>query len=124
MLQELIAPYCPKSAPMDSTEYRHSKEFPDEVWENSKCPTQFRPRLSKYASIADEACWAVRDEMVAAGGRESITRGVGCVDSVSGNAMAVWFPEALPERLYTASYMIEFAFMHDGEYSIKLKSFN
>jgi ophiobolin F synthase len=109
---------------MDSTEYRHSKEFPSEIWENSKCPTQFRPRLSKYASIADAACWDVRDEMVAAGGSESITRGVGCVDMVSGNAMAVWFPEALPERLYIASYMIEFAFMHDGGCSIELYNFN
>jgi len=109
---------------MDSIEYRHSKEFPSEIWENSKCPTQFRPRLSKYASIADAACWDVRDEMVAAGGSESITRGVGCVDMVSGNAMAVWFPEALPERLYIASYMIEFAFMHDGGCSIELYNFN
>jgi hypothetical protein len=109
---------------MDSAEYRHSKEFPPEIWENSKCPTQFRPRFSKYASIADEACWAVRDEMVAAGGSELVTRGVGCVNSVAGNAMALWFPEALPERLYVASYMIEFAFMHDGERSIEFYSFN
>jgi ophiobolin F synthase len=109
---------------MDSTEYRHSKEIPSEVWDKSKCPTQFRPRLSKYASIADDACWAVRDEMVAAGGSELITQGVGCVDSVSGNAMAIWFPEALPERLYIASYMIEFAFMHDGEWSIESGIFN
>jgi dolasta-1(15),8-diene / delta-araneosene synthase len=109
---------------MDSTEYRHSKEIPSEVWDKSKCPTQFRPRLSKYASIADDACWAVRDEMVAAGGSELITQGVVCVDSVSGNAMAIWFPEALPERLYIASYMIEFAFMHDGEWSIESGIFN
>lgn len=100
---------------MDSAEYRHSEEIPSEVWENYKCPTQFRPRLSKYAFVADQACWDIRDEMAAAGGSESITRGVGCVNSVSGNAMAIWFPEALLERLYIASYMIEFAFMHDGE---------
>jgi ophiobolin F synthase len=109
---------------MDSAEYQHSKEIPNEVWENSKCPTQFRPRISKYASIADEACWAVREEMAAAGGSESITRGVGCVDMVSGNAMAVWFPEALPERLYIASYMIEFAFMHDGVCLIEFNIFD
>lgn len=101
---------------MDLTEYRHSNEFPSEVWDKAKCPTQFRPRISRYASVADDACWTVRDDMVAAGGNESITRGVGCVDPVSGNAMAIWFPEALPERLYIGSYMIEFAFMHDGKY--------
>jgi ophiobolin F synthase len=109
---------------MDSTEHRHSIAIPDEVWENSRCPTQFRPRLSKYASIADEACWAVRDEMVAAGGSESITQGVGCINLMSGNAMAIWFPEALPERLYIGSYMIEFAFMHDGEGENEFDIFN
>lgn len=109
---------------MDAVEYRHSTEFPSEVWETCKCPTQFRPRLSKYGSIADEACWDVRDEMAAAGGSESIIRGVGCVNLVSGNAMAIWFPESLPERLYIASYMIEFAFMHDGKYSIKYRIFD
>jgi ophiobolin F synthase len=109
---------------MDSTEYCHSKEFPSEIWENSKFPTQFRPRLSKYASIADEACRAIRDEIVAAGESGFITRGVACVDSISGNAMAIWFPEALPERLHIASRMIEFAFMQHSEYLIEFDSFN
>ncbi|KIN03517.1 hypothetical protein OIDMADRAFT_177678 [Oidiodendron maius Zn] len=68
---------------MDAVDYRHSTEFPSEVWETCKSPTQFRPRLSKYGSIADEACWDVRDEMAAAGGSESIIRGVGCFDESS-----------------------------------------
>lgn len=109
---------------MGSVQYHHSKEFPSEIWEASQCPTQFRPRISKYASIADEACWAVRDAMVAAGANESITSGIGCVNQVSGNAMAVWFPEALPERIYIASYMIEFAFMHDGELPFEIKRYS
>lgn len=102
---------------MDPVKYCRSDEFPSEIWDDSDFPTIFRPRISKYASLADDACWAVRDELVAAGIDKSIAQGFGCVDSVSGNAIALWFPEALPDRLPIAAYMVEYAFAHDGEYS-------
>ena len=74
---------------MDSIQYRRSDEFPSEIWNKSKFPTQFRPRISKYASVCDDACWAVRDELAEAGVAESVAKGLGCVDSVTGNAIAL-----------------------------------
>ncbi|KAJ5041497.1 uncharacterized protein L3040_005082 [Drepanopeziza brunnea f. sp. 'multigermtubi'] len=97
----------------ESMGYRHSTELPEDLWIAANCPTQFRPRISKHASIADDACRDIRADMVRAGASPAVVQGPGCINPVAGNAMALWFPEALPERLYIASFMIEFAFMHD-----------
>ncbi|TVY73247.1 Ophiobolin F synthase [Lachnellula suecica] len=98
---------------MYSLKYSRSSEFPSEIWDNADFPTIFRPRISNYASLTDDACWAVRDDLIEAGVNESIVQGYGCVDSVSGNAIALWFPEGLPNRLPIAAYMVEYAFAHD-----------
>jgi len=74
---------------MDSIQYHCSEEFPSETWNNNRFPTHFRPRISKYAYLCDDACWAVRDELAEAGVPEFIAKGFGCVDSVTGNAIAL-----------------------------------
>lgn len=104
---------------LDGIEYRQSnpvsKDF--ELFNQGKCPTVFRARLSQHAAIADKASWDCQDDFIAAGYEDLVARFVGNFDDISGNFTALAYPEALPERLYITSYLIEYGFMYDGKIS-------
>jgi ophiobolin F synthase len=95
-------------------EYRHSVPLPPEMYEG-KVPTVFLPRVHIQAEIADKACWMIRDEMIAAGCNDEVAQIPGNIDLISGNLIAVGFPEALPDRLEVVSMGMEWAFMIDGK---------
>jgi hypothetical protein len=101
------------STPPSEFDYQYS--IPVAV--NGDFPSIFHPRINIAAGQADKACLECRNDLTTAGCR-SIPEG--CINPVSGNAIALWFPEALPERLGIIAYMNEFSFLDDGKLQVPL----
>lgn len=95
--------------------YESSIPVPACLYENNAYPSRFRPRISKHNDVADKACWEACDDFENATGLKLKADSVGCINPVSGNVNALWFPEAIPERLRIISYLSELLFRHDGE---------
>lgn len=91
-----------------------SLPVPASLYENTAYPSRFRPRISRHVDVADAACWEACDDFERATGRKLKADSVGCINPVAGNVNALWFPEAIPERLRIISYLSELLFRHDG----------
>ncbi|TLD26997.1 hypothetical protein PspLS_04595 [Pyricularia sp. CBS 133598] len=93
--------------------YKSSIPVPASLYENTAYPSRFRPRISKHIDVADKACWEACDDFENATGLKLKADSVGCINPVGGNVNALWFPEAIPERLRIISYLSELLFRHD-----------
>ncbi|KAI6376029.1 hypothetical protein MCOR25_002844 [Pyricularia grisea] len=93
--------------------YQSSIPVPAPLYENTAYPSRFRPRISKHTDVADKACWEACDDFENATGLKLKADSVGCINPVGGNVNALWFPEAIPERLRIISYLSELLFRHD-----------
>lgn len=60
---------------------------------------------------ADKACLECQNDLSSAGCREIREA---CINPGSANANALWYPNALPERVKITAYMNEFLFLVDG----------
>ncbi|EQB55679.1 polyprenyl synthetase [Colletotrichum gloeosporioides Cg-14] len=93
--------------------YKSSVPVPASLYENTAYPSKFRPRISKHVDVADKACWEACDDFENATGLKLKADSVGCINPIGGNVNALWFPEAIPERLHIISYLSELLFRHD-----------
>ncbi|TDZ16173.1 Ophiobolin F synthase [Colletotrichum orbiculare MAFF 240422] len=93
--------------------YKSSVPVSASLYENNAYPSRFRPRISKHVDVADKACWEACDDFENATGLKLKADSVGCINPIGGNVNALWFPEAIPERLHIISYLSELLFRHD-----------
>jgi hypothetical protein len=93
-------------------EYKYSIPLPLHL-RTSQFDFAIKPRVSVHAGIADKGCWAARDDWEAMGG-SPIAHGCMGEDPLL-NFVAVVIPEAIPERIWAASYAADVAFIHDGQ---------
>jgi hypothetical protein len=95
----------------DAIGYKYSISLPLHL-QTSDFDFAIKPRVVIKAAIADEGCCAARDDWAAMGGKPFAP---GCMgEDPFLNFMALVAPEAIPERLWIASYASEVGFMHDG----------
>ncbi|KAJ5141134.1 uncharacterized protein N7443_010893 [Penicillium atrosanguineum] len=95
----------------DTIEYEYSIPLPLHL-QTSQFDFAIKPRVSIHAAIADEGCQAARDDWEAMGG-DLIAHGCMREESFL-NFIAVVIPEAIPERIWAASYASDVGFIHDG----------
>ncbi|KAJ6116003.1 hypothetical protein N7523_006420 [Penicillium sp. IBT 18751x] len=91
-------------------DYKYSMPLPSHL-QTSQFDFAIKPRVSLDAAIADKGCQAARDDWGAMGGNPIAN---GCMgEEVFSNLVALIAPEAIPERLWNASYASEVGFIYD-----------
>lgn len=100
-------------------DFRYSQPVDPIQYEHDDYLFNVRPRISRHAKVADDACWLIRDTWKNATGKEHPT--AGCMDPIGGNWGAVAWPEAPDDRLFAVTLFNEFVFIQDGERHVPLR---
>ncbi|KAF7956841.1 hypothetical protein EAE96_004167 [Botrytis aclada] len=93
-------------------EFKRSIPHPIEAFETDPdFPYTFRPRVHEGNHAIDNESWKCREDLKKADWKGSLA--VGCVNEISGNFIAVVYPEGKLDRAIPMTYLCEYAFIHD-----------